>query len=290
MSRVGQLRDWLSLVRFSHSIFALPFALAGAFMAAQGMPSWRTMGLIVVCAVAARTAAMAFNRWADRVVDAANPRTRTRELPAGRLAAPVVLAATVLAALVFVVGAWLLNPLAGWLAAPVLVVLLGYSYMKRISAAAHFVLGVALAIAPGGAWIAVRGELGPGFEAVVWLAAGVLCWVTGFDLIYACQDADFDKQSGLHSVPAKLGVRRALWMSRALHALAVACFVGTGLSAGFVWTWWLALALATGLLVWEHSIVKHDDLSRVNAAFFTANGWVSVVLCAGVWLHYSGWV
>lgn len=287
MSFAGRLRDWLSLVRFSHSIFALPFALAGAFMAARGLPDGRTLALVVACAVAARTAAMAFNRWADRAIDASNPRTSSREIPAGRLRAGAVLAATVLAAAAFVWCSWLLNPLAGKLSLPVLVVLLGYSYMKRVSAAAHFVLGLALAIAPGGAWIAVRGELGEGFGAVVWLAGGVLCWVSGFDLIYACQDAAFDRASGLHSVPARLGVRGALLVSRALHVAAVACFVAAGTAAGFGWTWWTALACAAALLLWEHSIVRHDDLSRVDAAFFTANGWVSVLLALGVWAHYA---
>lgn len=287
MSIGSRVRDWMSLVRFSHSIFALPFALAGAFMAARGMPPVRTLALVVVCAVAARTAAMAFNRWADRTIDAANPRTRQREIPAGRLRAGAVLAATILAAGVFVWCARLLNPLAGLLSLPVLAVLLGYSYMKRVSAAAHFVLGLALAIAPGGAWIAVRGGLGEGFDAVAWLAGGVLCWVSGFDLIYACQDAAFDRANGLHSVPAKLGVRGALLVSRALHAAAVACFAAAGVAAGFGWTWWAALACATALLLWEHSIVRHDDLSRVDAAFFTANGWVSVLLAAGVWAHYA---
>ena len=280
MSRVGQLRDWLSLVRFSHSIFALPFALAGAFMAAQGMPSWRTMGLIVVCAVAARTAAMAFNRWADRVVDAANPRTRTRELPAGRLAAPVVLAATVLAALVFVAAAWLLNPLAGWLAAPVLVVLLGYSYMKRISAAAHFVLGVALAIAPGGAWIAVRGELGPGFEAVVWLAAGVLCWVTGFDLIYACQDADFDRGKQLFSVPSHWGIPFALRLALLNHLCTIVALFALWHFAGLGTVFLTGIVAVSALLLYEHSLVRPNDLSRVNVAFFNVNAIISVGLFA----------
>ena len=261
-ARAGRLADWLSLVRFSHSIFALPFALIGAAMAARGWPEARVLALVVLCAVCARTAAMAFNRWADRAIDADNPRTSGREIPAGRIAPRAALLLAVLAAAAFVAGAWLLNALAGWLSIPVLGVLLGYSYMKRVSSAAHLVLGLALAIAPLGAWIAVRGELGAGVGAVLWLAAGVLAWVAGFDLIYACQDAEFDRRLGLHSIPARAGVAFALRLSSALH-------------------------VAAALLVWEHSIVEPHDLSRVDAAFFAANGWVSVLLAAGALAHYA---
>ncbi|MEY2805626.1 MAG: UbiA-like polyprenyltransferase [Planctomycetia bacterium] len=288
-SRAGgaSLADWLSLVRFSHSIFALPFAFIGAAMAAGGWPSARVAVLVVACAVLARTSAMAFNRWADRAIDADNPRTSAREIPAGRIAPRAALLLAGTCAGLFVLAAWLLNPLAGLLATPVLVVLLGYSYMKRVSSAAHIVLGLALAIAPLGAWIAVRGELGAGVGAVIWLAGGVLAWVAGFDLIYACQDAAFDRGRGLHSIPARAGVAFALRLSSALHVAATACFAMAGASAGFGWTWWLALAVAAALLVWEHSIVKPHDLSRVDAAFFAANGWVSVLLCAGALAHYA---
>ncbi len=285
--RAASLADWLSLVRFSHSIFALPFALIGAAMAAGGWPRPRVAVLVVLCAVLARTSAMAFNRWADRAIDASNPRTSGREIPVGRIAPGAALLCAASCAAAFVACAWWLNPLAGWLSTPVLCVLLGYSYMKRISSAAHFVLGLALALAPLGAWIAVRGELGAGVGAVLWLAAGVLAWVTGFDLIYACQDAEFDRGLGLHSIPARAGVASALRLSGALHVASTACFALAGATAGFGWTWWVALAVAAALLAWEHSIVKPHDLSRVDAAFFAANGWVSVLLCAGALAHYA---
>ncbi|MEY2745757.1 MAG: hypothetical protein RL112_799 [Planctomycetota bacterium] len=287
----ARLADWLSLVRFSHSIFALPFALIGAAMAAGGWPPAKVLALVVLCAVFARTSAMAFNRWADRAIDADNPRTSAREIPAGRIAPGAALALAALAAALFMACAWLLNPLAGWLSAPVMVVLLGYSYMKRVSSAAHLVLGLALAIAPLGAWIAVRGELGAGFGAALWLAGGVLSWVAGFDLIYACQDAEFDRGRGLHSIPARAGVAFALRLSSTLHVASTACFVAAGAAAGYGWTWWAALVVAAALLVWEHSIVKPNDLSRVDAAFFAANGWVSVLLAAGALAHYAlaGW-
>lgn len=279
MSRV---RDWLSLVRFSHSVFALPFALQGAWLAAGGIPSARTLVLVVVCAVAARTAAMAFNRLVDARIDARNPRTARRELPAGTLSPRAVAMLVVLASLVFVGASFALNTLAGLLSAPVLAVLLGYSYFKRFSSAAHFVLGLALAIAPLGAWIAVRGDFEGDLAPVLWLSAGVLTWVAGFDLIYACQDAEFDRASGLHSIPAKLGVRSALWLSIALHVAALVAFAFVGTSAQLSWPYWCAFAIAAVLLAWQHAIVSPRDLSRVDVAFFTLNGWVGVGLFLGL--------
>jgi 4-hydroxybenzoate polyprenyltransferase len=279
---VTRLRDWLSLVRFGHSVFALPFALCGAWLAAGGPPPARVLALVVLCAVLARTAAMGFNRLVDRAIDAANPRTRGRELPAGRLSPRAVAALVALSSAGFVAAACALNALAGALSPAVLLVLLGYSYVKRFSAAAHLVLGLALAIAPVGAWIAVRGTLGPGAAPVLWLAAGVLAWVAGFDLIYACQDADFDRAAGLHSVPARFGVARALALSAALHVATVACFALVGLSARLTAAYWVALLVAAALLLWEHSLVSPRDLSRVDAAFFTANGWVGVGLFVGL--------
>jgi 4-hydroxybenzoate polyprenyltransferase len=279
---VKRVADWLSLVRFSHSIFALPFALQGAWLAQGGAPSARTLALIVVCAVAARTGAMAFNRLADQTLDARNPRTAGRELPAGRLSAPAVGALVALASAAFVAGAFALNPLAGRLSFPVLVVLLGYSFVKRFSFLAHAVLGLALALAPLGAWIAVRGELAGDLVPVLGLACAVWTWVFGFDLIYACQDVAFDRAHGLHSIPARFGVRFALGLSALLHVGTVAFLVFTWWSAGLSWVYGLAVAVSAALLVWEHGLVRPDDLSRVNAAFFTVNGWVGVGLFVGL--------
>lgn len=276
------LGRYLSLVKFSHSIFALPFALQGAWLAAGGVPEWKALALIVLCAVAARTAAMAFNRLADRRIDAANPRTASREIPAGTIPAARVGVMVAIASATFVAGAFALNPLCGWLSPAILVVLLGYSFVKRFSTLAHGVLGLSLAIAPLGAWLAVRGDFGGDLRPVLLLAAGVLAWVAGFDLIYACQDAEHDRTVGLHSVPARFGIPFALRLSALLHLLCVAFFVLEGVTAGLSAPFWIALALAVALLVWEHRLVSPDDLSRVNLAFFTLNGWVGVGLFLGV--------
>lgn len=278
----GRIGLTLSLVKFTHSVFALPFALMGAWLAADGPPDAVTLALIVVAAVAARTAAMAFNRLADRDIDAANPRTAGRELPSGKLSPAYARGLVVLASLVFFGAAYALNPLAAALSPFVLAVLLGYSLVKRFSSLAHIVLGVALGLAPLGAWIAVRGDFGGDLAPALLLFCVVWTWVAGFDLIYACQDAGFDAARGLHSIPAKLGVAGALGVSRALHVAAV-LFLGAlcwHIDAG--WVFIAAAVLAAGLLAWEQSLVRADDLSRVDVAFFTINGWVGVALFAGL--------
>jgi 4-hydroxybenzoate polyprenyltransferase len=284
-----RLADWLSMVKFSHSIFALPFAFQGAWLAADGVPAWRTLGWILVCAVAARTAALAFNRFADRRIDAENPRTSGREIPSGRVTPRSALALTLVAALAFIAAAFRLGPLPGWLSLPVLAVLLGYSLVKRFSVLAHAVLGVALAIAPLGAWVAVRGEIGSGIAPVLWLALAVWSWVTGFDLIYACQDADFDTERELHSVPARLGVPFALRASAVLHAVTMGALIMVGVRANLGWIYALSVAGAALLLLWEHRIVRPDDLSRVDMGFFTLNGWVGVALFLGL-VADMGWI
>ena len=279
---MSTLRDWFSLVRFSHSVFALPFALCGAWLAGGGRPSWSALAAIVICAVAARTAAMAFNRLVDRRIDAENPRTRAREIPAGRVRVGEVRLLIALASAAFVACAFTLNTLSGWLTFPVLAWLFAYSYFKRFSALAHFALGGALALAPLGAWIAVRGQIDGDLAPVLWLALAVLTWVAGFDLIYACQDVDFDRRAGLYSIPARYGVGAALAASAASHAVTVASLAMVGVSADLGWIYWLALVLATAMLVWEHAIVRPSDLSRVDTAFFTINGWIGIGLFLGV--------
>jgi 4-hydroxybenzoate polyprenyltransferase len=295
MSAHAQLRgdaragvaDWLRLVRFSHSVFALPFALAAAWLASGGLPAPRVLALVVVCAVAARTAAMAFNRLVDRRLDAENPRTRGRELPSGVLRPRAVGALSASAAAVFVAGAFALNPLCGMLAPPVLAVLLGYSLMKRVSWLSHAVLGLALGLAPLGAWLAVTGSFTGDLAPPLLLAAAVVVWVGGFDLIYACQDAEHDRRAGLRSVPARFGVAGALAASSAAHAVTVALLVAFGLRAELGLAWWIVLAVAAALLVWQHRMVKPDDLSRVDVAFFTLNGWVGVALFLGLAVDVS---
>lgn len=274
----GAMRDWLGLVRFSHSVFALPFALLSLLFATGGRPSLRLVALVVVAAVAARTAAMAFNRWADLAFDRQNPRTQRRELVTGRLRPGAALALTVGSATVFVLAAALLNDLCLWLSPVVLAVLLGYSYTKRFTWACHLVLGLALALAPLGAWLAARGTFEGALAVPLLLAGAVLTWVAGFDVIYACQDAGFDRGLGLHSIPARFGVAGALWVSAALHVATAGLLVAVGLAAGVGLWWWIGVAAAVALLAYQHLIVRPSDLSRVDAAFFTANGLLSVVL------------
>lgn len=277
----------LRLVKFSHSIFALPFALMGAWLAAGGPPGATTLGLIVVAAVAARTAAMAFNRYIDRDIDASNPRTSGREIPSGQLSPAFAAGLTAISSAVFVGVAFALNPLAGKLSPVVLSVLLGYSLVKRFSALVHLVLGVALGLAPLGAWIAVRGSFEGDLTAILLLFVTVWTWVAGFDLIYSCQDAEFDAARGLHSIPARIGIAGALRVSRALHVLSVAALVGVAVVGGLGWVFWSAVGVAALLLAWEQSIVRADDLSRVDVAFFTLNGWVGVALFLGLALDMA---
>ena len=276
------MRKYLSLVKFSHSIFALPFALQGAWLAAGGVPRAWDLTWIVVAAVAARTAAMSFNRLVDRHLDAANPRTEVRELPSGVMTVGQVRGLVLASVAVFVGAAFALNTLAGWLSFPVLVVLCGYSYVKRFSFLAHVVLGFALALAPLGAWIAIRGQVDQHMLPVLVLAGAVWTWVAGFDLIYACQDAEHDRAAGLHSIPARFGVARALGLARLLHVVTVALLAAFTLSADLGWIYWVSVAGAAALLAWEHSLVAPDDLSRVDVAFFTLNGWIGLALFGGL--------
>lgn len=285
--RAGVLAPWLRLVAFRHSVFALPFALQGAWLAARGVPSLRALALIVVCAVSARTSAMAFNRLVDARLDAANPRTRERELPAGKLRRGAVGALVLASGALFVVCAAALNPLCGKLAPAVLAVLLFYSLTKRFTWTAHLFLGLSLGLAPLGAWLAVRGVVDGDALQVVWLAAGVLFWVAGFDLIYACQDSEFDRAAGLHSVPARFGRPAALLAARVCHALTVALLLLTWHTAGLGWIYLGAVALAGGVLIWEHALVSPRDLSRIDMAFFTLNGWIGIGLFAALALDLA---
>jgi 4-hydroxybenzoate polyprenyltransferase len=267
-------RITLEMIKWEHSIFALPFALTGAVLAAGGWPPVRVLGWIVVCMVGARSAAMAFNRLVDAELDRANPRTARRALPAGDVSRGFVLSFTVISAGVFLLGAAMLNRLTLELAPVALAVLLLYSYTKRVTRWSHLVLGLALGIAPAAAWIAVRGSLAP---RAVLLTAIVMLWVGGFDVLYACQDVDYDCGAGLHSVPQAFGVRGAFWVARAMHlSVAVLLFVllhafGLGMIA------LVGVLLCVALLVYEHAIVAPNELRRMNAAFFTLNGVISVV-------------
>jgi len=269
------LRVTLEMIKWEHSIFALPFALCGTMLAAGGIPAWRQLLWIVVAMVAARSAAMAFNRLADASIDAANPRTQTRALPAGALSRGFVGAFVVVSCLVFVLASAELNRLALQLSPVALAVVLFYSYTKRFTRWSHLVLGLALGIAPAAAWIAVRGSLDP---RILLLTVAVTFWVGGFDVLYACQDYEFDQSAGLHSVPRYFGISRSLTIARAFHVVMLLSLVGLVAAFG------LGKIAATGVVVvalliaYEHSLVKADDLSKLNAAFFTMNGVISVVL------------
>jgi len=274
----------LEMIKFEHSIFALPFALTGALLAwrSLGFPvagmAWR-LAWILVAMVAARSAAMAFNRVLDASIDARNPRTRSRHIPAGLLSRRFAWGFTVAAAVLLVLAAAMLNPLCLALSPVALAIILFYSWTKRFTAGSHIVLGLSLGIAPAAAWIAVTGALD---LRILWLTAAVLLWTAGFDIIYSCQDVDFDRSAGLHSVPARFGLARALLLARLCHALMVVCLailasqfdLGLAAAAG--------IGIVAGLLVYEHRLVRPSDLSRVDAAFFTLNGWVSV-LFFGFW-------
>lgn len=261
------------MIKFTHSIFALPFALTSLVLAAQGGLRPATLGWVLLAMVAARSAAMGFNRLADQAIDARNPRTAGRELPRGLLSRGQVWAFVLVSAGLLILAAAQLNPLCLALSPVALAIVFGYSYTKRFTAAAHLVLGLALGVAPVGAWLAVRGAFA--LEPLV-LALAVLCWVAGFDTIYACQDADFDRREGLHSLPARLGVGRALQVARGLHVLALLLLASLYLLTSLHALYLAGVAGVGALLVYEHSLVRADDLSRVDAAFFTINGWVSV--------------
>jgi 4-hydroxybenzoate polyprenyltransferase len=279
-------RITLEMIKWEHSVFALPFALTAVLLAANGHPGWRTMGWILLAMVAARSAAMAFNRWADADLDAANPRTRMRAIPAGLLTRQFVLAFTFVAALVFLIAAGELNRLSLYLSPIILLVLLGYSYMKRITRWSHLVLGLSLGLAPSAAWIAVRGSLDP---RIVVLTAAVTLWAGGFDVLYACQDFEHDRSVGLHSLPQSKGVAAAFWAARVMHLAMLALLVWFALLFDFHLAGWLGVAAVALLLGYEHSLVSPRDLRRLNAAFFTMNGVIAMVflvfVAADLWLR-----
>jgi 4-hydroxybenzoate polyprenyltransferase len=285
MKRLARrVRIVLGMIRFSHSVFALPFALIAMLLAQRGRPAWTTIAWIVAACVLARSAAMAFNRLADHRLDAQNPRTAGRALPAGLLSRRFVWGFTVLCCAGFVASAGMLNALCLALSPLALAILLGYSYAKRFTDAAHLILGLALAIAPVGAWIAVRGELA---WTPLALGLGVLLWTAGFDVIYACQDYDFDRRASLHSLPKSLGVAKALSVSALLHLGAFGAFLGVYFLGRLGW-FYLGAVVAIGvLLVVEHLIVRPDDLSRLNTAFFTLNGVISVGLFLACCLDFA---
>lgn len=275
---MGRLGETLVMVRFSHTLFALPFALTGMLLAADGLPAGSIILWIIIAMVTARTAAMIFNRLMDRHIDATNPRTAGRSLPAGRLS-PVFAGGVFIASVLgLVLAAWQLNPLALALSPLALVILCGYSLTKRFTSLSHVVLGLALAGAPLGAWIAVRGDIQI-LPLVLGLA--VLVWTTGFDVIYALQDEAFDRKAGLHSLPVRLGPARALVFARVCHFLTVIFLALTGWIAGLGWFYSGAVVISAGLLLLEHALVSADDLSRMQTAFFRVNVALGLFILSG---------
>ena len=264
----------LEMIKWEHSIFGLPFALCGAMLAAGGWPSGHVLIWIVVAMVGARSAAMAFNRLADASIDAANPRTQTRALPAGTLTPAFVATFVIVSCGIFLVAAWQLNRLAFVLSPVALAVILLYSYTKRFTRWSHLVLGFAMGIAPSAAWIAVRGSFDP---RILLLTAAVTFWGAGFDVLYACQDYEFDRQNGLHSIPRHWGIGTSLWVARAFHLTMLLLLVSMVVVFGLGMLAIVGVIAVALLLTYEHSLVSPTDLSKLNAAFFTMNGVISVV-------------
>jgi 4-hydroxybenzoate polyprenyltransferase len=279
-----KIGDFLALIKFEHTIFALPFAYLGMLLAPrEGWPTAHQVLWITVAMAAARTVAMGANRIIDRAIDAANPRTANRPLPAGRVKLATVWVGTALSAAVLVLAAWQLGPLPLILLPGAVVFLIGYSYTKRVTWLSHAVLGFTDGLAPMGAWVAVRGSLFTAGDLPAWLLLGtVTTWIGGFDLIYACQDVDFDRQAGLHSIPARFGIAAALRISALCHLLTMGLLVWLGAWLGLAWPYWLGLVVVAALLAYEHLLVRPDDLSRLDVAFLNINVYVSVTLFVSV--------
>ncbi|REJ83722.1 MAG: 4-hydroxybenzoate octaprenyltransferase [Bacteroidetes bacterium] len=277
-----KINNYLSLVKFSHTVFAMPFALIGYVygISRSGIGFHLPLLIkVILCMVFARTAAMSFNRWADRKIDAQNDRTRVREIPSGVVSGKEALLLTAFSSLAFIVTAWFINPLCFYLSPAALLIILGYSYTKRFTWLCHLILGLGLSLAPIGAYLAVTGV----FDLVPLLFSfAVLAWVGGFDIIYALQDEDFDRSRKLHSIPVLIGKKRALILSSVLHALSFLFLLYAGLESGSGNIYWAGLAIFSALLIYQHSIISPDNLKRVNMAFFTTNGIASIVFAAFV--------
>jgi 4-hydroxybenzoate polyprenyltransferase len=296
-----KIKNYLQLVKFSHSIFAMPFAVIGFFVGLKSFDpihfknnvsffekttayfktNYYIFILVILCMVFARNAAMAFNRWLDKNFDAKNPRTAVREIPTGIIPSKNALVFTIVNCLLFITCCWLINTLCFYLSFVALFVILFYSYTKRFTALCHLVLGVGLSLAPIGAYLAVTSEFN--FLPILFSVA-VLCWVSGFDIIYALQDVEFDQSQQLHSIPAALGKKNALWLSKILHTLAAFCILYAGQYGNFGYWYWIAAAVFVALLIYQHTLVKVNDLSKVNMAFFTTNGVASIIFCIFVLL------
>ncbi len=272
---IRKIKIILEMIKFEHTIFALPFAFTGAVLAADGLPPWRTVFWIAAAMFGARSAAMGFNRWADRDIDAQNPRTKTRALPMGLVTPAQVAVFTAVSSILLVLSAWMLNPLSFYLSPVALAVVFFYSYTKRFTYLSHAFLGLAISLSPIGAWIAVTGKLEP--PALV-LGAAVLFWLLGFDVLYALQDMEFDRKAGLHSIPERFGIRRSLWISRASHAVTMTALLWLSITLSLGWLYLAGVFIALCLIVYEHTLVKENDLAKLDIAFFNMNGYISVTV------------
>ncbi len=280
---LNKVRNFFELIKIEHTVFALPFAYLGMVLAAQGWPSWTQFLWITVAMAAARTLAMGTNRIADRVLDAKNPRTAARPLVSGKVKLSTAWEGTILSGLVLILAASQLGTLPLKLLPVAVFFLVGYSFSKRFTWLTHFILGFTDGLAPMGAWVAIRGSLFTRSDLPAWfLLIAVTLWIGGFDLIYACQDVDFDRQTGLHSIPARFGIATALNLSSLSHSLMIVdlMVLGTWLQLG--WPYWISLVVIVGLLIYEHRLVSPDDLTRINLAFFNINSYISAVLLLGV--------
>jgi 4-hydroxybenzoate polyprenyltransferase len=277
------IKNFLDLIKFEHTVFALPFAYLGMLLATPGWPGWHKFIWITVAMAAARTLAMGTNRLADRQLDAINPRTAGRPLVTGAISLRTALAGTLISAVVLVLAAWQLGPLPLRLLPFALAFLVGYSYTKRFTILSHFILGFTDGLAPVGAWVAVRGSLFTPADLPAWiLLAIVTLWIGGFDLIYACQDTEFDRQQALFAIPARFGIPFALNLSIVAHALTAVLLFFLGLNQGLAWPYWVAWIITAALLAWEHWLVRPDDLSKINVAFFNLNSVISICLFLGI--------
>ncbi len=278
---LAKARAFLEMIRFEHTIFALPFAYLGMVLAAGGWPGWWKFVWITLAMAAARTAAMSLNRLIDRRIDARNPRTAGRPIQTGRISAQTTVVGALISVVVLGGSAWLLNPVTFALWPGALIFLVGYSYTKRFTWLSHFVLGFTDGLAPAGAWVAVTGTFWRPSDVPGWiLLATLTLWIGGFDMIYACQDVAFDRRDGLHSIPARFGIPVGLRLAQVCHVLTVALLAALGVWFHLGWPFWVGLAAVVGMFVWEHSLVRPDDLSKLNVAFQNINGYISMTIFA----------
>jgi 4-hydroxybenzoate polyprenyltransferase len=280
---VKSVREFLEFIKFEHTIFALPFAYLGMLLAAQGWPTWSQFFWITIAMVAARTLAMGSNRIADRWIDSRNPRTAQRPLITGAISIQTAWVGTATSALILALAAWQLGQLTFSLLPGAYLFLIGYSFTKRFTWLSHFVLGFTDGLAPVGAWVAIRGSLFTSDDLPAWILLGVVTfWIAGFDIIYACQDIEFDHDEKLKSIPVRFGIPVALWISTACHILTIALLGILGMVYGLGWPYWVGLLVVAGLLTWEHRLVRPDDFSKLDLAFFNINGYISITLLISI--------